>query len=565
MNYLQVFSFLFFIGLVAVITYRKTRNDDVQSKTGYFLANRSLTAPVIAGTLLLTNLSTEQLVGQSGMAYGSGLIVIAWESIAAIALIALALFFLPKYLKLGIPTISDFIEQRYDKTTRIIIDVCLLIATGICFLPIFLYSGALGLNTLFNVPAILGVTDIQALWITSTGIGIIGAIYAIFGGLRAVAISDTINGVGLFIGGLLIPIFGLAVLGHGYVLDGILTLTKNHAEKLNVIGSSDSILPIGSVITGMVLINLFYWCTNQGIIQRALGAKSLVEGQKGVLLTAMFKLFGPIILVLPGVIAFHLYPNLANSDLAYPELVAHVLPPYLSGFFGAVLFGAILSSFNSFLNSAATLFSLGIYNRIIDEKASEAKLITVGKYFGIILTLVSICVAPLIANAPHGLFQWMKQLNGIYNGPMLTIIIIGILFRKVPVIAAKVAMGFGIISYIYVKYIADIQLSFIYVIAIVFAINVVIMLAFGYFKPLAKPFEFKHSLEVDIHPWHKAKTYAAAIFCFLLFIYASLATFGGYHTKLIAILCLIATVVFTVIAYMKKDKTLIEGKQAKVH
>ncbi len=150
MNSLQILSFVGFTLLVAVITWWKVRKTDTGSQQGYFLAGRSLKAPVIAASLMLTNLSTEQLVGLSGQAYKSGMSVMGWEVTSAVTLIFLALIFLPRYLKRGIATIPDFLEERYDKTTRIIIDFCFLIATGVCFLSL---PPASAFCRLFSTPA----------------------------------------------------------------------------------------------------------------------------------------------------------------------------------------------------------------------------------------------------------------------------------------------------------------------------------------------------------------------------------------------------------------------------
>ncbi|MGL4720571.1 MAG: solute:sodium symporter family transporter, partial [Kluyvera intermedia] len=441
MNMIQIVSFVGFTLLVAVITWWKVRKVDTGSQQGYFLAGRSLKAPIIAASLMLTNLSTEQLVGLSGQAYKSGMSVMGWEVTSAITLIFLALIFLPRYLKRGIATIPDFLEERYDKTTRIIIDFCFLIATGICFLPIVLYSGALALNSLFHVGESLGITQGAAVWLLVILLGIAGIMYAVIGGLRAMAVADSINGIGLVIGGLMVPVFGLMAMGDGSFLQGIKQLTTVHADKLNSIGGSSDPLPIGAAFTGLILVNTFYWCTNQGIVQRTLASKSLAEGQKGALLTAVLKMLDPLILVLPGLIAFHLYQDLPSADMAYPTLVNKVMPLPLVGFFGAVLFGAVISTFNGFLNSASTLFSMGIYRRLINENAEPSQLVRVGRKFGLFIAVISVLVAPWIANAPQGLYSWMKQLNGIYNVPLVTIIIMGFFFPRIPAIAAKVAMG----------------------------------------------------------------------------------------------------------------------------
>lgn len=534
MNTIQILSFVGFTLLVAIITWFKVRKADTGSQQGYFLAGRSLKAPVIAASLMLTNLSTEQLVGLSGQAYKSGMSVMGWEVTSAVTLIFLALIFLPRYLQRGIATIPDFLEERYDKTTRIIIDFCFLIATGICFLPIVLYSGALALNSLFHIGESLGLTQGAAIWLLVILLGLAGILYAVIGGMRAMAIADSINGIGLVIGGLMVPIFGLMAMGKGSFLQGIEQLTTVHAEKLNSIGGSTDPLPIGAAFTGLILVNTFYWCTNQGIVQRTLASKSLTEGQKGALLTAVLKMLDPLILVLPGLIAFHLYQDLPSADMAYPTLVNKVMPLPLVGFFGAVLFGAVISTFNGFLNSASTLFSMGIYRRIINQNAQPEQLVRIGRKFGLFIAVISVIVAPWIANAPQGLYSWMKQLNGIYNVPLVTIIIMGFFFPRIPAIAAKVAMGLGIVSYITINYLVKFDFHFLYVLACTFCINVVGMLVIGVIKPRAMPFKFHDAFAVDMQPYRHVKIASVGILFAMIGVYAGLAEFGGYGTRWLA-------------------------------
>ena len=358
---MQFITFIGFTLLVAIISYIKTRKTSESTSDGYFLGGRSLTGVVIAGSLLLTNLSTEQIVGLNGAAFKEGILVMAWETLAAIAMVVTAMFLLPRYLKGGITTVPQFLERRYDKFTKTLTSALFLSGYVIVLLPIVLYSGALAISSMFNVPDLLGVSETKALWITVWGIGIIGSIYAIFGGLKAVAVSDTINAVGLLIGGLMIPVFGLWAIGDGSLSEGISTLINTNPEKFKSLGGSNASVPFGTIFTGMMLVQLFYWGTNQAIIQRALGAKNLKEGQKGLLLASFIKILGPLIVVLPGIIAFHMFGDtLENPDQAYPMLVTKVLPATLVGFFAAVLFGAILSSFNSALNSSVTLFGIDI-------------------------------------------------------------------------------------------------------------------------------------------------------------------------------------------------------------
>ena len=346
---------------IAFVSWRKTRGA-TETRAGYFLAGRGLTAGFIAGSLLLTNLSAEQLIGLNGSAYGHNMSSMAWEVTAAIATVAMALVFLPKYLSGAFTTLPEFLAERFDPTVRRLSVLLFMLGYGLVTIPSVLYSGSLAVMKFFDVPTLTGLAAFPALLITSITIGLIGAAYAVFGGLRAVAVSDTLNGIGLLIFGSLIPALGLIALGDGSFGDGFSRLLSNHPEKLNAIGSATDPTPFGTIFTGMIFANLFYWCTNQYVIQRTLGAASLAEGQKGVIASGFFKIMVPFMMMVPGVIAFHLYGSgFASIDEAYPRLVSDLLPTYLAGAFLAVLLGAVFSSFNSLLNSAATLFTLDIY------------------------------------------------------------------------------------------------------------------------------------------------------------------------------------------------------------
>lgn len=534
-----IISFVGFTLLVAIISYLATRKTDETSSDGYFLGGRSLTAVVIAGSLLLTNLSTEQIVGLNGSSYSEGILVMAWETLAAIAMVITAIFLLPRYLKGGITTVPQFLESRYDTTTKAITSGLFLTGYVVVFLPIVLYSGSLAISTMFDIPELLGVSKNASIWICVIGIGVIGSIYAIFGGLKAVAVSDTINAIGLLIGGIMIPVFGLLEIGDGSIADGISTLMNSNPEKFKVIGDSDSSIPFATIFTGMMLVQLFYWGTNQAIIQRALGAKNLKEGQKGLLLGSFLKILGPIIVVLPGIIAFHLFNGeLEVADEAYPTLVSKVLPVSLVGFFAAVLFGAILSSFNSALNSSVTLFGLDIYKEYINKDASEKQVVKAGKSFGILLAVLAMAVAPFIANA-GSLFDYLQEVNGIYSIPILTIIVVGYLTKKVPAIAGKVGIISGSVLYIISQFIIKPTLQsnaveaakangvtdlvelgkietaayphFLHVMAILFVVNIIIMLIIGKLYPREEAYEQQYTKEVDITPWKYTKVVGAVI------------------------------------------------------
>ncbi|KGK29967.1 solute:sodium symporter family transporter [Cellulophaga sp. E6(2014)] len=527
---LGIISFVGFTALVAIISYFATRKTDESSSDGYFLGGRSLTAGVIAGSLLLTNLSTEQIVGLNGSAYKDGLSVMAWETLAAIAIVVTAIFLLPRYLKGGITTVPQFLADRFDTTTKTITSGLFLTGYVVVLLPVILYSGSVAISGMFDIPTLLGVSDKTALVLCIWGIGIIGSIYAVFGGLKAVVVSDSINAVGLLIGGMLIPIFGLMAIGDGSVLNGLDVLMKANPERFDSTGNPGQEVPFATIFTGMMLVQLFYWGTNQQIIQRALGAKNLAEGQKGLLLASFLKILGPLILVLPGMIAYHYFEGgLASSDMAYPELVRAVLPKPLVGFFAAVLFGAILSSFNSVLNSSVTLFGIDIYKQHINPEAPEKLVVKYGKIFGICLALAAMFIAPLIANA-SSLFYYLQEINGIYSIPIFSIIIVGYLTKNVPAIAAKIGIISGSVLYIISQFIlkpyvfgADDYPHFLHVNAILFVLNVLIMLAIGKLYPRKEPFVLEYTNQVSITPYKYVNQVGLAICVIVIAIYVYFA------------------------------------------
>ncbi len=519
-----ILSFVAFTLIVAIIAWWSTRKTDENTSDGYFLGGRSLTGPVIAGSLLLTNLSTEQIVGMNGVSFRDGLPIMAYEVVAAIAMVFTAFILLPKYLKSGIATIPQFLENRYGKSTKTIVSLLFLLGYAISMLPTVLYSGALAINTMFDIPEMLGMEPEPALWATVWAIGIIGSIYAIFGGLKAVAVSDSINAIGLIVGGSLIPIFGLMKIGDGNIFTGLNRLTTELPEKFNIIGGPESDVPFWTLFTGMIIVNFYYWGTNQAIIQRALGAKNLKEGQKGLLLAAFIKILGPFIVVLPGIIAFYIFKgDLANPDEAYPMVVKAVLPIAFIGFFAAVLFGAILSSFNSALNSSVTLFGLDFYKEYINHDASEKQVVHAGKIFGAILALFSMGIAPLLYGVEGGIFTYLQQLNGTHSVPILAIIVIGIFSKRVSGKAANIAILFSVVTYLITLYVIKPDISFLHIMGALFLLTIVIMFVISYFIPRATDYEQEYTHQVEITPWKYLKPIGFTI-CGLvvaLYIYLS--------------------------------------------
>ncbi len=518
---LTVLTFTFFTVFVAIYTWYKLKKENLSSKDGYFLGGRSLTGIVIAGSMLLTNISTEHLIGMNGSSYKNGFIIIAWEVTSSLALIFAALYFVPKYLKMGLITIPQFLESRFDNATRTIVALFLIISFVVTLLPIVLYTGAINIESIFNISETFNISKSQGLWITVIAIGSLGAIYAFFGGLKAVAISDTINGYGLLIGGTAIPLIALISIGDGNVIDGLLKVYNNSPEKFNVIGKHDSVMPFEVLFTGLIINQIYFWCMNQTIIQRALGAKSLIEAQKGLLFTGILKIMIPFIIILPGVIGYYYFGDslYENQDMIYPELIKKVLPLGLVGLFAAIIMGAVLSTFNSVLNSAATIFSIDIYKKHVDKNVSENKIVKVGRLTTLILAIFAIIVAPMVANAPEGLYQLLQKLNGIFFIPIASIMIAGFFTKNISAFAAKISLLVGLLFYINVTFVFKSDIHFVHVWGIEFILNMVTMFIISNIFPHKKKKDVKSENFVELNEWKYAKGLSFVIAFITLSIY----------------------------------------------
>lgn len=531
---MTLFTFLFFTALVGVLTWILTRRDNHSTTAGYFLAGRTLTGGYIAGSLLLTNLSTEQLVGLNGAAFKDGICVMAWEVLAGVALVIMALYFLPKYLRSGIATIPEFLEMRFNGTTRTITSVIFILAYALILLPIILYSGAMGMMGILDLHSLTGIeNETVLLWTTVWFIGIVGSIYAIFGGLRSVAVSDTLNGFGLLVGSVMIIVFALGAIGGGNPLESLAILRDAHPEKFNSLGTAESSVPFSTLFTGVILLNLFYWTTNQQIIQRTFAASSLAEGQRGVLIAGVFKVLAPLVLVLPGIIAFHLYAGREGfkPDQAYGTLVHDVLPSSLTGFFAAVMAGAILSSFNSALNSTATLFSLGVYRHWCPKSASDdAAVIRNGKIVGTIIAIFSMLAAPMLAGQ-DSLFGYLQKMNVLYFIPIFAVVLSGFLFRRGGAKAANIALLGGCTILVLGYFVPPFstlasKINEFHFAGLVFALLMAYQFVMSRVSPLSQPWEQKYSGDVDLTPWRWAKPIGIGIVLFVLTLYFSFADFS---------------------------------------
>ena len=448
----QLGIFLGLTGLVAVLTWWRCRRavHSADASREYFLAGGGLSWPFVAGSLLLTNISAEQIVGMNG---AQQLLVAWWEFGAAAGLLVLAWVLIPLYFRHGCTTTTELLERRSgDSGVRTIVSLLFLAGYLFILLPVVLYTGSVFMQSMFKLQ--LPIVLIAALFAAG------GLAYAAFGGLRAIAISDTFNGLGLLLIGSAVTLFALAAID--WDLSGI------PAERLTLWGGPESDIPWTTLLTGMLFIHVFYWGTNMVIVQRALAAKSVREAQKGIYAAVFFKLIIPFIVVLPGIVAFKLYGDV--DDVAYGRLVADVLPPWLSGAFAAVIAGAVLSSFNSCLNSASALYTCDLHVKYVNPQANVRR---IGQTVAIVSTLVGVAMVPLFENA-RSIIDLLQRLNGLYSMPVLAAFLAVVLMRGVRGLPIKLGLLFGAALYAVFTFVWS-PLHYIHLMAITLASTLAVM------------------------------------------------------------------------------------------
>lgn len=398
----------------------------------YFLAGKALPWWAIGASLIAANISAEQIIGMSGSGYALGLAIASYEWMAALTLLIVGKFFLPIFLKNNISTMPQFLEQRYGPSVRNVMAVFWLILYVFVNLTSILWLGSIAIHT------VAGIDQMTALVI----IGVFALAYQLWGGLKAVALTDIVQVALLITGGLIIVFLSLSKIGHGDLMAGFHQLTTQFPEKFDMILSRDNPhykdLPGLSVLFGgLWVMNVSYWGFNQYIIQRALGAKDIAEAQKGIALAAYLKLLMPVIVVLPGIAALVLVPGLAKPDQAYPEMMK-LLPPGVLGLVFAALVAAIVASLAAKINSIATIFTLDIYAKV-KTGSSEQHLVTVGRITAVVAVIVGILMAkPLLGKAEQA-FQFIQDFTGFFTPGIVVIFMLGLFWKRATTASALVA------------------------------------------------------------------------------------------------------------------------------
>lgn len=527
-----ILSFFLISLLVGAISILKTKGNHLNTAEGYFLANRSLPGILVAGSLLLTNLSTEQLVGTNGHSWLTNMGSIAWEVGAVFPLLILSFWLLPIYLRSGIGTIPELMELCYDKSIKTVFVGIIVIMYSILNLPVILYSGALVLEKVFGLSAFFGTPQVTTISILCVIIGLVGGCYAVFGGLRAIAISDTVYCIGFILAGLAIPLLSLNALGaqtsSGGIVAGLQHILKNEIiyHKLNAVNAWDAAnpqIPWPLILSGMLFNNIYWWCCNQSIVQRALAARSLAEGQKGAVLCGFLKCLGIVYLIVPGVIAFYM-PSIQSAmadlisqgtdvvlmDQVYSLLVAEIVPWPLMGFFASILFGAVLSSFNSVLNSAATMFTLDLYRSIMNPAASDLKCVKIGQIYSTVAGVVAICVSTQIYRVSAGITTFINAMVQFVSLPVVCTICGALLFKQIPkwcpklisVVHIVIYSAFLIANPTYELFGGSSEpVHYLYCMAILFPVELLLMWLCSIFFPRLQPVILPDIRTVDLTPW----------------------------------------------------------------
>ncbi len=472
LNAFDIGVFVAFIGAVVAVSMFKSRRE--KTSEDYFLAGRGLTWPLIGLSIIAANISTEQFVGMSGQGAGSvGLAVSNWQLCGSIGIVLIAFTLLPRFLKAGIYTMPEYLEYRYNSTARALMALTTVVIYVAVLLTAVLYSGGLTLNKVFDISLT------KSIWL----IGSIAAVYTIWGGLKAIAWADLFQGGALLVGGIVTFFLGLHACG------GWEQFSTANADRLHmVLPASHEALPWTGVVSGMGIVILYYCGLNQFIVQRNLAAKTLREGQLGVIFAGGLWLLIPFAIVLPGIMSYQLYGGQMQSpDEAFPMLIRNLVPTGLRGFMFAAIAGAVISSLASMLNSASTILTMDIYNRLFDRNAPQNRLLFLGRITTGVFIAAACLLAPRLADPKFGgVFNYIQQFQGYIWPGVVAAFLFGMLVPQAPGAAGVAALVCGPILYGLFQRFAP-GLHFLIQVGVAFELVLIIMGLITFFKPLEEP------------------------------------------------------------------------------
>jgi SSS family solute:Na+ symporter len=526
LDFITFIGYIFIMVGIGVFISFRSKNE---TSADYFLASKALPWWALGGSLIASNISAEQFIGMSGSGFKIGLAIASYEFMAAATLIFVAWFMLPIFLKKGIYTMPQFIEQRFDKNVRTGLAVLWLFLFTFVNITSVLYLGALTLNATLGIPILFGVI----------GLALYSASFSIFGGLRTVVWTDIIQVVVLVTGGLLTTYFALNTFSNGEgFLAGLSKLYVEANDKFNMVLFKEEVfyktdsgelkdawidLPgLAVLFGGMWIANLYYWGMNQYIIQRALAAKSIEEARKGIAFAAFIKLLLPLIVVIPGIVAFAMHAPVEKGDKVYAWVLNEFIPIGVKGICFAAVIAAVGSSISSMVNSVSTIFTLDIYQPYIKKDATENGLVKVGKITAGVALLVGVMVAPMFGQLDQA-FQFIQKYTGYFSPGILVVFMFGLFWKRA---SAKAALWVILASFPF-----SLLLDFLFSEATIPFLNKmgISFLALSLLMILVSVFTNKNddakAIEID-KSWFKTsgffKLSAVAIFALLAVIYGLL-------------------------------------------
>lgn len=443
----------------------------------YFLASRSLTWPLIGLSLYASNISSSSLIGMAASGYETGFSVFSYEWMAAVVLIIFAIFFLPFYLRSKIYTLPEFLEKRFDSRSRTYFSALTVITNIGVDTAATLYAGALVVQLIF--PAV-------ELWQTILILAILSGLYTIAGGLKAVVYTDAIQAVLLISGSVLLTILAFVKIGNWEAVKAVTPAQHFHIIQPH----DDAFLPWPGLISGVFLLGFYFWATNQFIVQRALGAKNLRHGQWGALFAGFLKVSTPLfIMIVPGLMARVLYPNIEKANLVFPMLMFDLLPIGLLGLVLAGLIAAMMSSIDSALNSASTLVTMDFVKKLRPQTTS-VELMWIGRAVTFIFMLAAAAWAPQIDKFPT-LWQYLQSALSYIVPPIVALFFMGVFWKRANANGAVAGIFAGIISAVFFLGFNDAKwmppIHFLYVAAIIFALSCLAVFAVSLLTPPPPP------------------------------------------------------------------------------
>ena len=416
----------------------------VSESEDYFLGGRSFIWPFVGLSLVATNMSGATFVGLAGGAYNQGISIFAYEWMTTVILAIFIFFILPFYLRSKAFTLPEFLEKRFDRRPRMAFAGFNLFANMFIDMAAALFAGAVVVKTLYpEIP----------IWVSVAALALLAAVYTVIGGLGAVMVSDSIQATVTLIGGVIVFI---ATLGAIESWDSMAQTAGE--EKMSLILPTDNPdLPWPGLLTGVLVIGLYYWTTNQLVVQRTLGAKSLDHGRWGALLAGFIKLLFLFLFILPGVMALSLYPNLDNPDTVFPTLVFDLLPVGVRGLILAAVIAAITSTVDSILNSASTIVTMD-FVKTLKPQTSQRQLVLIGRVATIVALVVAIIWAPFIAQFDT-LYNYLQSVLSYLVPPVVAVFLVGILWNRMTANAAFLTLvimqPLGLLAFIFTQVLPD--------------------------------------------------------------------------------------------------------------